>query len=183
MLESGRLPRGWPRRHPPLAKKPEDRFQTASELAQSLALAAEGEAMAANAASAATAADALPERDTNRIVVTTGSNEPPRSTTNEDYDESTIVQPGRGAGEAGYQTRTVSPEPPPSPESFNPWRILVPALAGLLVVCGVIYALTRNSAQPASNQQNGPLIMIPAARMCNRTIANGTCEQNLIQIA
>ena len=147
-----------------LAKKPEDRFQTASELAQSLALAAEGETMAAKDSAAATVPDAPPERDTNRIVVTTGSNEPPRSTTDEDYDESTIVQPGREERVAAYETRAVSPETPPSPESFNPWRILVPALAGLLVVFGVIYALTRNSAQPASNQQNGPLVIDPGSQ-------------------
>jgi serine/threonine-protein kinase len=143
-----------------LAKKPEDRFQTASALAQALALAAEGEA-APGAAAAATGADA-PEHDTNRIVVTTGSNELPRTTSDEAYDESTLVRPPRDQARA-YETQAVASQSPPPPESFNPWRIVVPALVGLLVVFGVIYALTRNPAQPSSNQ-NTPLVVDPGSQ-------------------
>jgi serine/threonine-protein kinase len=143
-----------------LAKKPEDRFQTASALAQGLALAAEGEA--ASGAAAATVADA-PEHDTNRIVVTTGSNEPPRTTSDEAYDESTLVRPQGERASGAYETQAIDSQAPPPPESFNPWRIVVPALAGLLVVFGVIYALTRNSAQPSSNQ-NSPLVIDPGSQ-------------------
>jgi eukaryotic-like serine/threonine-protein kinase len=149
-----------------LAKKPEDRFQSASELAQSLALAAEGETMASDAAAAAAAAAATrpdaPERDTNRIVVTTGPNQPPRGTSDEEYDESTIVH-GRKEQSSAYETEAVRSETPPPPESFNPWRILVPALVGLIVVFGVIYALTRSTGQPSSNQ-TGPLVVDPGSQ-------------------
>ncbi len=128
-----------------LAKRPEERFQTVSEFSESLAQAAEEPA--ALAASTSTGAS---ERDTNRIVVPTGSNEAPRSTASDDYDETTVVR-----------TRTTAPvdepvifrdEIAPPPESVNIWKIIIPALAGLVVLFGVIYALTgRNSSQPPAN--------------------------------
>jgi hypothetical protein len=40
------------------------------------------------------------------------------------------------------------PEPTPAPtpvSSFNPWKVLIPAMVGLLLVFGLIYAFTRNS--------------------------------------
>jgi serine/threonine-protein kinase len=143
-----------------LAKRPEDRFQSASELAQALSLAAEGSATAS--ATATAAATTAPDRDTNRIVVTTGSNKVPRTTADEAYDESTLVRPPREQA-SPYKTQAVNAPPPPPPENFNPWRIVVPALVGLLVIFGVIYALTRNSAQPASNQ-NAPLVIDPGSQ-------------------
>jgi eukaryotic-like serine/threonine-protein kinase len=166
-----------------LAKKPEDRFKSASELAQSLALAAEGEAVKSSASAAAAAATAqdVPDRDTNRIVVTTGPNEPPRGTSDEDYDESTIVQ-GRKEPSSAYETQAMRPETaqPPPPESFNPWRIIVPALVGLIVVFGVIYALTRNSAQPSSNQSNTPLVVDPGSQAVQpQPPPTGQSEQNI----
>ena len=137
-----------------MAKRPEDRFQSASELAQSLSLSAEPEAATA-AAAADTAPNAPPDRDTNRIVVTTGPNEAPRSTADQEYDEATVVRPGpRRDRAAAYETQEIRSQTPPPPESFNPWRIVVPALVGLIVVFGVIYALTRSPAQPPSNGNN-----------------------------
>jgi hypothetical protein len=164
-----------------LAKKPEDRFKSASELAQSLALAAESQPKASGAAAAAVAiAQDAPDRDTNRIVVTTGPNEPPRGTSDEDYDESTIVQ-GRKEQSSPYETQAMRPETaPPPPENFNPWRIVVPALVGLIVVFGVIYALTRNSAQPASNQSNTPLVVDPGSQAVQpQPPPTGHGEQNI----
>jgi serine/threonine protein kinase len=159
-----------------LAKRPEDRFQSASELAQSLALAAEGEAARAASATVANA----PERDTNRIVVTTGPNEPPRTTADEPYDETTIVPAERDRARR-YETQAMAPEiAPPPPESFNPWRIVVPALVGLIVVFGVIYALTRNSGQPASGQQSAPLVIDPGSQPVKPAPPpTGQGEQNL----
>jgi hypothetical protein len=40
------------------------------------------------------------------------------------------------------------PGPAPAPttiSSFNPWKVLIPAMVGLLLVFGMIYAFTRNS--------------------------------------
>jgi serine/threonine protein kinase len=158
-----------------LAKRPEDRFQSASELAQSLALAAEGEAAMAASATVANA----PDRDTNRIVVTTGSNESPRTTVDEEYDEETIVPAERNRARR-YETQAMASETAPPPESFNPWRIVVPALVGLIVVFGVIYALTRNSGQPASSQQSAPLVVDPGGQPVRPAPPpTGQGEQNL----
>ena len=137
-----------------LAKRPEDRFQSAGELSEALALAASGEAPP-QLVLAATNPGASSE--TSRIVVPTDSNEPPRNTTEEDYDESTVITPRPAAAEAEtYETSRISTEAPP-PEKFNPWRIVIPALAGLAVLFGVIYVLTSrsNSAQPSANQPPG----------------------------
>jgi eukaryotic-like serine/threonine-protein kinase len=42
---------------------------------------------------------------------------------------------------------TPGPTPMPAPAaSFNPWKILIPSMVGLLVLFGVIFAFTRNSA-------------------------------------
>jgi len=44
----------------------------------------------------------------------------------------------------------VTPLPmPPQNGGFNPWKVLVPSMIGLLVIFGVIYAFTRNS-QPTN---------------------------------
>ncbi|MGB7922347.1 MAG: serine/threonine-protein kinase [Pyrinomonadaceae bacterium] len=165
-----------------LAKRPEDRFKSASELAQSLALAAEGEAAGPAAAAAATAtSQEVPDRDTNRIVVTTGPNEPPRGTSDEDYDEATIVH-ARKEQASQYETQAMRPETTaaPPPENFNPWRIVVPALVGLIVVFGVIYALTRNSTQSSSNQSNTPLVVDPGSQGVQpQPPPTGQSEQNI----
>ncbi len=129
-----------------LAKRPEDRYQTVSELSESLAEAAED----APAISAATNPGAS---DTNRIVVPTGSNEAPRDTANDDYDEATVVR-ARTAADMDERDFIRHAAAPP-PESVNIWKIVIPAIAGLVVLFGVIYALTgRNSAQPPSNNNS-----------------------------
>jgi serine/threonine-protein kinase len=130
-----------------LAKRPEDRFQTVSELSESLAQTAEDLPLVAATNTGAS------ERDTNRIVVPTGSNEAPRDTANDDYDEATVVRP---------RTMTALDEPelfrdeiaPPPPESVNIWKIIIPAVAGLVVLFGVIYALTSRNSGPAPANDN-----------------------------
>ncbi|HEY0379620.1 MAG TPA: protein kinase [Pyrinomonadaceae bacterium] len=148
-----------------LAKRPEDRYQTVAELAEELAAAAEGEPAAKAAATAGT-----PERATNRIVVTTGSNEAPRNTHNEDYDEATVVRAREEKRPAVVESEilSIAPDDPAlaaaAPSDFNPWRIMIPAVAGLLVVFAVVYALTRNSASsgPTTNDNTQPLTIDPA---------------------
>src|SRR4051812_30211832 len=119
-----------------MAKRPEDRFQTVSELAEGLTIAAEGKDQAA--AVAADTGAALPERTTNRIVVPTGSNEVPRTTLGEESDESTVVRPREAAVAAQAEPEIFSDVVPPPAASFNPWRIMIPALVGLVVVFGVV---------------------------------------------
>lgn len=126
-----------------LAKLPAERFQTVGELSESLALTAVDYEAAPN--------PVAPSRDTDRIGFPTDANETPRQTMSEDEDEVTVVRP---------KTVPMMREPevsrgivPPPPQSINIWKIIIPAMAGLVVLFGVIYALTgRNSAQaPANN--------------------------------
>jgi eukaryotic-like serine/threonine-protein kinase len=143
-----------------LAKRPEDRFQTVAELSEELHAAAEGQTT-----TNAPAADAsAPERATNRIVVTTGSNEAPRNTRGDDGDEATVVRVRQDVEEPAPAVEadiiSIAAADAPPPDTFNPWRIVVPSIIGLLVIFGVVYALTRNSASsddPGANNNSQPL--------------------------
>jgi serine/threonine protein kinase len=139
-----------------MAKQPEDRFQTVSELAEELASAAQEEP-------AASAPVGSAERATNRIVVTTGSNEAPRTTASEDRNEVTVVRPKTETPEV-VEAEIFSTEIDSPPDSFNPWRIVVPAVAGLLLIFAVVFALTRNSAAPAANDNSQPLTVDPGSQ-------------------
>jgi serine/threonine protein kinase len=156
-----------------MAKRPEDRFQTVSELAEELTTAIEEPA-----AAIASVGPGAPDRTTNRIVVPTGSNEPPRSTASEELDESTVIRPRpQTAGESEIS----SAEAAALPESFNPWRIIVPAVAGLLVIFAVVFALTHNSSsQPTSNNNSAPLNVEPGSRPVQPARSpTGADEQNI----
>ncbi|HEX8141564.1 MAG TPA: protein kinase [Pyrinomonadaceae bacterium] len=140
-----------------MAKRPEDRYESAGELSEALSVAAEAEVEPSAAAATVANAD---DRSTNRIVVPTDANEGVRDTSNEERDEATIVRP-RAGEEAVEEEAVIFHDAPPPAETFNPWRILIPAAVGLLVVFGVIWALTRNSNQPTTNQQTTPLSVDP----------------------
>lgn len=147
-----------------MAKRPEDRFQTVKELSDELVLAAESkdpapEVVGTNPDSA--------DRKTNRIVVPTGSNEAPRDTSNEEHDEATVVrartEPLAVAVVDEPEIFTDVIEEPQ--QSFNPWRIVIPAIAGLLVLFAVVFALTRNSSStPAANDNSQPLSIEPGSQ-------------------
>jgi serine/threonine protein kinase len=147
-----------------MAKRPEDRYQTVGELADALALAAEGQPLPDAAAGVATAGVA-PERATARIVVPTASNNAPRPTTDIEEDDSTIVVPPQPGRSAVVETETVNPQyaVPPPPDNFNLVRILGLSAVALLVVFAIVYAITsRKPAAPAANNQNpAPLTSDP----------------------
>ncbi|HEY0406243.1 MAG TPA: protein kinase [Pyrinomonadaceae bacterium] len=130
-----------------LAKRPEDRFQTVSELSESLAASIEEPASVAAATN-----PGVSERDTNRIVVPTGSNEPPRSTANDDYDEATVVR--KRPAQIVEERELFHDEIAPPPESVNIWKIVIPAVAALLVLFSVIYALTGRNSTPHTTNDN-----------------------------
>ncbi|HEV2915578.1 MAG TPA: serine/threonine-protein kinase [Pyrinomonadaceae bacterium] len=142
-----------------MAKRPEDRYQSAGALSEALSLAAEDEAPVTAAAAAITGENDA-DRATNRIVVPTDSNELVRDTGDVEYDESTVVRAREEEEVIGGEEAVYRDGPPPA-EAFNPWRIIVPAVVGLILVFGVIYALTRNSSQPTTNQQTQPLVVDP----------------------
>ena len=143
-----------------MAKRPEDRFQTVSELSEELAAAAEEPVIATSSDAGSDTAD----RKTNRIVVPTGTNEAPRETASEDHDEATVVTP-RTEPMVAMESEIISTGADEPPESFNPWRIMIPAVAALLVIFTVVFALTRNSSSdPAANDNSQPLTIDPGSQ-------------------
>jgi eukaryotic-like serine/threonine-protein kinase len=133
-----------------LAKRPEDRFQSAGELSAALASAAE-EAPLAEAAAVAAALD------TDRIGSPTSPNEPARTTLVGDDDEATVVgtRPARPAvaattGESEPLPPPVAPLPEPS---FNPWRIAVPTIAVIAILFAVFFAFQRRGNSSEQTEQ------------------------------
>jgi serine/threonine protein kinase len=170
-----------------LAKRPEDRFQTVSALSEDLA-AASTEPVVERAA-ATTGADST-DRKTNRIIVPTGPNEAPRDTSSEDRDESTVVRPKAEpvAASAAVAASATSAEPEifsdvieEPRDGINIWRIVVPSIAGLLVLFAVVYALTRNSSPtPAANDNSQPLTVEPGSQPVQPSgTPTGTGEQGI----
>jgi eukaryotic-like serine/threonine-protein kinase len=132
-----------------LAKRPEERFQTAGEL--SLALL---ETAAAEASSATAAAVIL---DTDRIGSPTSPNEPARKTVGQvEDDEATVVSAGHKS--AVIMSEEIPPVvyPPPAEPSFNPWRVAVPAIAVVAIVFAVFFALQRRGISSEQQQTGQP---------------------------
>ena len=116
-----------------LEKRPESRYETVGQLVDDLTIAA-GMASGAYEAPPVTART---EPDPSGSY----------SAVEDDDDEETLVR-------RRVTTQMAPPPPPvdtysgPPPSSFNPWKVLIPSMIGLLLVFGVIYALTRNSGSP-----------------------------------
>jgi serine/threonine-protein kinase len=150
-----------------LAKRPEDRYQKVGELSEALTLAAAEEVSAAPTGAIL---------DTERIVVPTEPNAPPRPTFAEDADEATVVS----ADYARPAPDALPPPVAPLPESsFNPWRVAIPAIAAIAVIFAVVFAFQRRSAT-STEQQTPPLQSDPNSQPA-QTIAppTGQAERNL----
>ncbi len=127
-----------------LEKRPEDRYETAGQLVEDFSIASGFEAP-------------TPSQELPRVV--TGPTPP----VFDDADEETVVRrrytqpmappPPVDDGQT-FSRVTPTAAPAPAPSGFSPWKILVPAVVGLLVVFAVVYALTRNS-QPTETTGNG----------------------------
>lgn len=121
-----------------LAKHAEDRYQSAGELVEDLVIAA-GAGLLERPSN---------ERATNRIVVPTAPPEAP-------VDEQTLVSARIPAAPPAAVREQVVPL-----SGFNPWRIIIPSAAGLLVVFGVIYAFTRTSTPLENSNQQGTSTLV-----------------------
>ena len=127
-----------------LEKRPEDRYQTVAELVEDFTIAAGTEPASVSSSASHS-----------RVVVPAGS----VSGEFDDPDEETLVRK--------RLTTPMTPPPLPAqsqgpqPSSFNPWKILVPSVVGLLLIFGVIYALTSNSQAPAGEQPGSTLAADP----------------------
>jgi serine/threonine-protein kinase len=161
-----------------LEKRAEDRYQSVAELVEDFTVAAGMEPVAFGAS---------------------GSHKPPPSdataTEADDLDEETLVR---------RRTRPMTPplpppimeddvphvvEPayaplpndmPPPASGFNPWKVLIPSLVGLLVIFGVIYAFSRND-QPAPATPGGTTLAADpnSSPVEPATPATGSPEANL----
>jgi serine/threonine protein kinase len=157
-----------------LAKKPEDRFNSAGELYDALNAAAAEETPAAGATAAAAAA-AL---ETGRIIVPTAPNEPARTTIGRD-EEATVVS-------ADYERPATGADLPPVvaplPESsFNPWRVAVPAIAVLAIIFAVFFVFQRRGASTDEQPQQPPLQADPNGQPVQSiTPPSGQAERNLV---
>jgi len=119
-----------------LAKRADERYQTAAEMMEDLVI-------AAGAGLIEPSSNDLPA---NRIVVSQPAEEL--------LDEQTLVSPRISA--PGPVAGGVRPVPSSAPVGFSPWRIIIPSAAGLLVLFGVIFAFTRSPGPVTnSNQQGG----------------------------
>jgi serine/threonine-protein kinase len=132
-----------------MAKRPADRYQKIGELVEDLTIAA-GIEMVAIPPMPSTPAS-------NRIVVQTQTGRGAATpTADADADEVTVVSrrettPGTGA-------RAIPAVPRPS-DRINPLKILIPAVAGLIVVFAVLYALTRDTQTPNTNVNTEPALV------------------------
>jgi len=132
-----------------LAKRPEDRYQSAGDLVDALTKAASDPAPLATAAAGVT---------TDRILVPTSPNSPAIDTAT-DLDEVTVVRQ-RPVTHAPVTT-PVAPAESAAGAAFNPWRIVIPSLAALVLVFTGIFLFTRNSGQTPATPGDAQLTADP----------------------
>ncbi|HAF21719.1 MAG TPA: hypothetical protein DCK93_02220 [Blastocatellia bacterium] len=126
-----------------MEKRPEDRYKTVGELVEDFTIAAGMEPAAVTSSAS------------HKPVVVPTTSGPQGAEDN--ADEETLVRRRVTTPVAPVTPResaALSPSLPSSPASFNPWKVLIPSMIGLLVIFAVIYAFTRNS-QPATATPQG----------------------------
>jgi serine/threonine-protein kinase len=139
-----------------LKKGPEDRYQTVGELVEDFTIAAGMEPAGVSSSGSQP-----------RLEPT------PAAPMAEDMDEETLVRrratrpmtpPIAPPDPSPVVPSVVVPlasEAPPARSSFNPWKILIPAMIGLLVIFGVIYALSRDPQPTGAAPAGSPLAADP----------------------
>ena len=122
-----------------MAKLPDNRYQSVGEFVEDLTIAAGMEVAPVRSAVAT------------ELAATPGGllSEP---------DEETLMRPRL---EVRSEPAVVRAQTAPQSMSLNPWRILIPSLAGLLVVFAVVYAFTRKSETTNTNQTQPMLLADP----------------------
>ncbi|MDT7689411.1 MAG: eukaryotic-like serine/threonine-protein kinase [Acidobacteriota bacterium] len=152
-----------------LAKRPEERFQSAGELYEALSVAATEEAPAIGAVA--------PALDTGRIVIPTSPNEPARTTVSRDDDDATVVSSNYGRPATDELPPPIAPLPEPS---FNPWRIAVPAIAVIAIVFAAFFVYQRRGV--SSEQQPQPSLQTDPNGQPVQSITppTGQAERNLV---
>ena len=124
-----------------MAKLPENRYQSVGEFVEDLTIAAGMEVAPV------------------RIAATTEFVPKAEGLVSEP-DEETLVRP-RLEARSEPRPAVVRAQTVPQGTSLNLWRILIPSLAGLLVVFAVVYAFTRKSETTNTNQSQPVLVADP----------------------
>jgi len=125
-----------------MEKLPVNRYKTVGELVEDFTMAAGMETTA------------TPSGQNTRVVMSTKS---ASQELTDERDEETLVR--RRVTTPMMKPPQPVPMPPPA-AGFNPWKILVPSMVGLLVIFGAIYAFTRNS-QPTTETPTSTLTADP----------------------
>lgn len=157
-----------------LAKKPGERFQSAAELSQAFSTAAGIEPMRVSMP----VISRLEEPSKPRIVISTDSEEIAKLYESEETlvrakrDE---VAEGRGAARITVQTNPVPQD------SFNPWKIVIPAVAGIVALFAVVFVVSsiRNPETSTPVQQDTLAIDPSSQPVQPGQAATGEAEQNL----
>jgi serine/threonine protein kinase len=153
-----------------MAKRPDDRYLSVREMVEDFTIAA---GMEANTS------PATPATGGNRIVVPTQAVVTPASNVG-DADEETMVRP-RVNTASGVAQATMPAAWAPQATTFNPWKILIPSLAGLLVVFAIVYAFTGNSKTANTNRSEPTLVADPNSRPVEPSPPpTGKAEQGII---
>ena len=151
-----------------MAKRPAERYQTITELVEDLTIAGGiGEAPLPPVPQTSPA---------DRFVVPT-QEAAQFDTDFGEADEVTVLRsrettPGAGA----YAVPAMSP----AAAGLNPWKILIPSLAGLIIVFAVVYAFTRESQPTNTNQVEPSLVADPNSQAVEPSPpATGAAEQGI----
>ena len=152
-----------------MAKRPDDRYQSVGALVEDLTMAGGLEVTAGPPVPTTVA--------TNRFVVQTQAATTSESEAN-DVDEVTVVR--RRVDTNPNTGEAVIPALPAPGSSLNPWKILIPALASLLVIFAVVYAFTRESESTNTNQTGPALVADPNSQAVEPSPpATGSAEQGI----
>jgi eukaryotic-like serine/threonine-protein kinase len=152
-----------------LQKRPEHRYETVGELVEDLTIAAGME-------------QAVVAPNGGRVAAPSGA---AALIAEDDEDEETLVRrrytrPMEPAPAAIAEISGASTSAPPPTFSFNPWKILIPSVVGLLVIFGVIFAFTRDSQTPTDVTPGSGLAADPNSQPVEAaTPATGAAEAGI----
>ena len=137
-----------------MAKQPQDRYQGVGDLVDDLIIAAGAAEVGVSSSAPLNQAGLANGQSTPAAVV-------------DDDDEETLVRPRISTGPQprpaprttemypAATVRTNEMYAPAPARPFNPWKILIPSLAAVLIVFGVVFVFTRSSEPAPSETQPG----------------------------
>jgi serine/threonine-protein kinase len=136
-----------------LEKRPEDRYETVAELVEDFTIAAGMEPAGITSSASHPRVEAPPAPEVSA----------------ETDDEETLVRrrvtrPMSPPVSTPETPQFVVPLPSQTPSpgaSFNPWKVLIPSMIGLLVIFGVIYAFSRSPQPTSATPASSPLAADP----------------------